>query len=164
MLDQARREILALDPDLTFVTSEPMRYNVALKLAPVRMGAGLLGIFGLLALALASVGLYGVIAYSVSRRTHEIGIRMALGARQTEVMKLVVRQGMALAAIGITFGLLLAVAMSRVLATVLYGTSAVDIMAFSAASFLLLAVAFLANYLPARRAAHVDPMEALRYE
>jgi predicted permease len=164
MLDQARREILALDPDLTFVTSEPMRYNVALKLAPVRMGAGLLGIFGLLALALASVGLYGVIAYSVSRRTHEIGIRMALGAKATEVMKLVVRQGMALAVIGVVLGLLLAVAMSRVLATVLYGTSAVDVMAFSAAALLLLAVAFLANYVPARRAAHVDPMEALRYE
>ena len=128
------------------------------------MGATLLGIFGLLALALASVGLYGVIAYSVSRRTHEIGIRMALGAHATEVMKLVVRQGMALAVIGVVFGLLLAVAMSRVLATMLYGISAIDLVAFSLASILLLAVAFLANYLPARRAAHVDPMEALRYE
>ncbi len=137
---------------------------MALKLAPVRMGATLLGIFGLLALALAAVGLYGVIAYSVSRRTHEIGIRMALGARATEVMKLVVQQGMALAVIGVMVGLLLAVAMSRVLATFLYGVSAVDILAFSAAAFLLLAVAFLANYLPARRAARVDPMEALRYE
>jgi len=164
MLDLARREILALDPDLTLIMAESMSYNVALKLAPVRMGATLLGIFGLLALALAAVGLYGVIAYSVSRRTHEIGIRMALGARTTEVMKLVVRQGMALAVIGVMVGLLLAVAMSRVLATFLYGVSAVDILAFSAAAFLLLAVAFLANYLPARRAARVDPMEALRYE
>jgi predicted permease len=164
MLDQARQEMLALDPDLTFVTAEPIRYNVDLKLAPVRMGAMLLGIFGLLALGLAAVGLYGVIAYSVSRRTHEIGIRMALGARTAEVMRLVVRQGMVLAAIGVGFGLVMAMAMSRVLGTVLYGITAIDVVAFSAAAFLLLAVAFVANYLPARRAARVDPMEALRYE
>jgi predicted permease len=163
-LDLARREILALDPDLTFVMAEPMSYNVALKLSPVRMGATLLGIFGMLALGLAAVGLYGVIAYSVSRRTHEIGIRMALGARATEVMKLVVRQGMVLAVIGVVIGVVLAMGMSRVLATMLYGISAVDVVALSGAALLLLAVAFLANYLPARRAARVDPMEALRYE
>jgi ABC-type antimicrobial peptide transport system permease subunit len=128
------------------------------------MGASLLGVFGLLALALASVGLYGVIAFSVARRDREIGVRVAMGARPGDVLRLVLRGGMALVAAGIVAGLAAAAGLSRFLSGVLYGTSSVDPVAYGAAAAALLAVAFAANYLPARRAARLDPLAALRQE
>jgi len=164
MMETFRRELLALEPDIVFVDRRTMEENLALTLFPVRVGAALLSVFGFLALGMAAVGLYGVIAYSVSRRTHEFGLRMALGAGTSDVLKLVVRQGMGLVAVGIVLGLAGAVGVTWVLSSILYGISALDPVAFGGTSLLLAGVAFLANYLPARRAARVAPMEALRYE
>jgi putative ABC transport system permease protein len=137
---------------------------MALTLIPVRVGATLLSVFGFLALGMAAVGLYGVIAFSVSRRTHELGLRMALGAARPDVMKLVVRQGMVLVGIGILFGLAGATALTWVLSSVLYGVSSVDPVTLGATSVFLAGVALLANTIPARRASRIDPMAALRYE
>jgi putative ABC transport system permease protein len=164
MMETFRRELRALEPDIVFVDARTMEENLALTLFPVRIGATLLSIFGCLALGMAAVGIYGVIAYSVSRRTHEFGLRIALGAGTGDVLKLVVRQGMVLVTVGIVLGLAGAIAVTWVLSSILYGISALDPVAFGGTSLLLAGVAFLANYLPARRAARVAPMEALRYE
>jgi putative ABC transport system permease protein len=124
----------------------------------------LFGLFGLLGLVLASVGLYGVIAYTASQRTHEIGIRMALGARPRQILALIIRQGLALAVFGIVIGLAGALAATRVLSVILYGVSAQDPVTFAGISLVLIFIAILACYVPARRAMSVDPMVALRYE
>ena len=129
-----------------------------------RIASEFIGTFGLLAMALAAVGLYGVIGYSVSRRTREIGIRVALGAESHRVLRLVVRQGMSLVLIGALIGTVLGAAAGQLLATVLYGVSPLDPIAFGGAVGLLLLIALLANYLPARRASRIDPMVALRSE
>jgi putative ABC transport system permease protein len=129
-----------------------------------RFNMTLLAAFAALALVLASVGIYGVLSYSVSRRVREIGIRMALGAGRREVMKLVVGEGMATALIGIAAGLAAAVALTRLLASMLYGVRPTDPMTFLASALLLAAVSLLASYIPARRATKVDPMAALRHE
>ena len=126
--------------------------------------ATLAGVFGVLALTLAAIGLYGVLAYTVVRRTNEIGIRMALGARRTEVIGLVLRQTCALCAIGIAVGLASAAAVTRALAGMLFGLTPLDPATFIAAPCLFAAIAMLASYIPARRAAKVDPLVALRYE
>ena len=121
-------------------------------------------VFGILALLLACLGLYGIAAYSVAARTREIGIRMALGARPAEVHRMVIRQGMRLAAIGIALGLAAALVVSRILASLLFGVSGADSLIYVGVSILLILVALAACYIPARRAAAVDPMIALRYE
>jgi ABC-type antimicrobial peptide transport system permease subunit len=130
----------------------------------VRAGAALFTVFGLLALALAAVGLYGVKAYSVARRTREIGIRMALGAQRGDVQRMILREGTIMLATGVGLGLLLAVGTGRLLSGVLYQVSALDPLAFTIAPLVLAAAALLATWLPARRATRIDPMVALRTE
>jgi ABC-type lipoprotein release transport system permease subunit len=134
------------------------------SLQPDRLMATLSGFFGALAAILATVGLYGVISYMVARRRNEIGIRMALGANRGNILSLVLREGMWLATVGIGIGLLCAGGLTRIVAKTLFGITPLDAVTFGGASLLLLIIAALACYLPARRAMRVDPMTALRYE
>ncbi|HWO00474.1 MAG TPA: ABC transporter permease [Blastocatellia bacterium] len=159
-----RREIQSLDQNLPVTNLQPMSEVLGSSLFAARMGAVLLAIFGLLALVLAGVGLYGVMSYTVSRRTREIGIRMALGAQTGSVLRLVLKEGMVLVGGGVAAGLIVAAAVTRLLASFLYGISPLDLPTFAAIPLVLAMVALLASYLPARRAAKVDPMIALRYE
>jgi len=159
-----RKEIQSLDPSIPLSNIRTMEGVLSASLAQKRFSMLLLAIFAGVALVLAAVGIYGVMAYTVAERTHEIGIRMALGARGRDVLKLVVGQGMALALIGITIGLIAAFAVTRVMASLLYGVSAKDPLTFIGVAVFLAAVALLACYIPARRAMKVDPMVALRYE
>jgi putative ABC transport system permease protein len=129
-----------------------------------RVATGLLALFATLAMLLAAVGIYGMMAYSVSQRTHEIGIRMALGAERRDVLRLVVGHGMVLTLIGMAIGLAGAFGSTRVLSSLLFGVRPTDLVTFAGVSTLLAAVALLASYIPARRATKVDPMVALRYE
>lgn len=141
-----------------------MPQNLEIAFYPVQMGALLLGIFGGLALVLAAIGLYGVIAFSVSRRTREIGIRMALGADRGDVLKMISREGLRLVLVGIGVGLVLAVAGTRLFASALYGVSPTDALTFGGTALVLMVVALAANLIPAQRAARVQPVTALRYE
>lgn len=159
-----RNQVQQLDHNLAFTNMQTATEILSQGLWAARMGAALLGLFGLLALVLASVGIYGVLAYSVAQRTGEIGIRMALGAQPGEVLRLVLRQGMTLAAIGATLGLVAALLLTRTAANLLYGVSATDPVTYAGITVLLLSVALLACYLPARRATRIDPVVALRFE
>jgi predicted permease len=164
LLESVRREALAIDSDLVVVEATTMGERANMSLFPVRAGSALLAGFSALAVLLASVGLYGLVAYWVGQRTREIGIRMAMGAETTRITTLVLKQGMVLAAVGVLLGLAAGLALSQVLASVLYEISPWDPVTFIGSALLLLAVSLLANAIPARRAANVDPMMALRYE
>jgi putative ABC transport system permease protein len=164
ILPQVRREIQSMDAGLPIFNVQPLAQQIINSLFLARAGAYLLGAVGVLALVLATVGVYGVISYSVAQRTHEIGIRVALGAQPGHILKLVLRQGMLLVVIGMAIGLAGAVAATRLIATLLYGVSPTDPVVFVGIPLLLVAVALLACYLPARRATLVDPLLALRYE
>ena len=159
-----RRAVLDLEPAVVFSEEGTVADLLRVTLAPARAGAALLSAFGALALQLAAVGLYGVVSYSVAQRTREVGIRMAMGARVSDVLGLVLGRGMRLAAVGVGVGAIASIALGRVLSSLLYGVSAIDPVAFGGAATLLLAVAFVANLVPARRASRVPPTVALRYE
>ena len=161
MVPVLQRELRSLDPDLVFLDRGTMRDLADIRLFPVRAGAWLIGAFGALALVVAAVGLYGVIAYSVSRRVREIGIRKALGARPNQLLGMVLGEGMVLVAIGGVVGAVLAGAAARLLSSVLF-VGPFDVVSFAIAFGVLALVALLANAVPARRAARVDPMVALR--
>jgi putative ABC transport system permease protein len=156
-----RREVQALDKDQPIYNVRTMDDVVANSLGTRRVSMQLFAVFGCAALLLAALGIYGVMAYSVAQRTHEIGIRMALGAQKSDVLRLVVSQGMMLAAIGVVVGLVGALGLTRVISNLLFGVGASDPTTFIVISLLLIAVAFVACYLPARRAAKLDPVIAL---
>ena len=162
LLAAMRREVLALEPNAVFLDNQTMEAQVAANLLPARLAAQTLGLVGVVATLLAAIGLYGVIAYAVGRRTREIGIRIALGATPRDVLRMVMRQGLAIAAAGIGAGLALSWVAARAIASALYGVGAADPAAWLSAVGVMLASAALANYLPARRAARVDPSVALR--
>jgi putative ABC transport system permease protein len=158
------KEVLAMNPEIVFTDRGTAQEVVDFTLLPTRAGASLLGAFGALALLLAAVGLYGVIAYSVSRRTREVGLRMALGASGGDVVRMILFSGMRLALLGIAIGALASIWIARVLEAYLYGVSSIDPASYLAAALALLAVAAAANLVPALRASRVSPMTALRYE
>ncbi|PYS79346.1 MAG: ABC transporter permease [Acidobacteria bacterium] len=159
-----RREVLALDHDQPVYSVRTLPAVMSEAVATPRFRTSLLGLFAALALVLAVVGIYGVMSYAVAQRTHEFGIRMALGAQGRDVLKLVVGYGMALALAGVLIGLAASFALTRVMSGLLYGVAPTDPVTFACISLLLLAVALAACLVPARRAAKVDPMVALRYE
>jgi ABC-type antimicrobial peptide transport system permease subunit len=159
-----RARMLDLDPAQPLFGVATMEQLVSTS-APIRqMTMVILGLFSALAMVLSAIGIYGVMAYSAARRTREIGIRMALGAQSSEVMGMMMGSGMKMAALGTLAGVLAAVGAARLLKSLLYGTASTDPVTYASATALLLAVALLACYLPARRAMRVDPLTALREE
>jgi macrolide transport system ATP-binding/permease protein len=159
-----RREVAALDPNLPIKFIVPLGAHVDIELLPAKIVAGLLTALGGLGLLLAAIGLYGVVSYTVAQRTREIGIRMALGAQAGDLLKMIVSQGMRLTLAGGAIGLLLALAMTRIIASLLYGVTATDPVTYAGVTVFLMGVALLACYLPARRATKIDPIASLRHE
>jgi putative ABC transport system permease protein len=157
-------EVRAVNKNLPAPKVQTMNERLSDVVAEPRFQTLLLGLFGLVTLVLVSAGLYGVVSYSVAQRTHEIGVRMALGAQAGDVLKLVIRQGMKLVLIGLAIGLASALALTRVMKNLLYGITTTDPMTFAMIAILLTGIALLACYLPARRATKVDPMIALHHE
>ncbi len=164
LLGAVRTQVQPIDRNLAFTNGQTVQQILGQGLWAARMGAALLGLFGALALILASIGIYGVLAYSVAQRTSEIGLRMALGAQPRQVLGLVLRQGMLLSLVGATVGILVALPVARMAGNLLYGVSATDPLTYAGITLLLMAVALLACYLPARRATRIDPLIALRVE
>jgi predicted permease len=162
MVGVVKRELQNLDPALPAYDVKTLTEHMSVSLLPAQLGASLLGIVGMLALMLAAIGIYGLTAFSVVQRTREIGIRMALGAQTTDIIRLAMRQGLALTFIGLIIGLIGAFLLSGVLSEFLYGVSQMDPITYVGITIILGAVAILACYLPARRATKVDPMISLR--
>jgi putative ABC transport system permease protein len=157
-----RDAIWSVDKDQPVADIDTMDHIVAQAVARQRFSMLLLGLFAAVALLLASVGIYGVMSYSVAQRTREIGIRMALGARRADVLQMTVKQGLKLVGVGMVVGLTAAFFLTRVMASLLFGIGATDPLTFAGISLVLFAVAILASYIPALRATKVDPMIALR--
>lgn len=164
LLSAVRGQIQQLDRNLAITNPQTIEQILGQGLWAPRMGAALLGLFGALALLLASIGIYGVLAYSVTQRTNEIGIRMTLGAQPSEVLGLVLKHGMRLAAVGTVIGVLVALPAARLATGLLYGVSASDPVVYASIALLLMGVAFLACYIPAWRATRIDPIVALRFD
>jgi predicted permease len=164
LLASIRNEVLAIDKAQPVFEIQTLEQLVSQTIAPRRFVMLLLGIFAVIALLLATIGIYGVIAYSVSKRTHEIGVRMALGAQGTDVLRLVLRQGMILTLIGLAVGLAGSIAVSRLIANQLYQVEATDPLIYTIVPSVIAVVALIACAIPAHRATKVHPMEALRYE
>jgi putative ABC transport system permease protein len=164
MVAAVRNQVQSIDKDQPVYSVKTMKELRSEALAELRFNTLMLTLFAAIALLLAAVGIYGVISYSTARRTHEIGVRMALGAQPSNVLKLILGQGMTLAVLGIVIGLAASFALTRVLTTLLYSVSPTDPLTFVFVSILLALVALLASYIPARRATRVDPTIALRYE
>ncbi len=159
-----RQQVRDLDANLAIGQLATIEDATASALVLPRLGAALFGLFGIIGLVLAMTGIYGVVSYLVSQRTHEIGIRMAMGAHGGDILRLVVRQGLRLTAVGVVLGVIAALAMTRVLSGILYGISATDVVTFVAVPALLSAVALLATVIPARRASRLDPLVALHHD
>ena len=164
IVNGARAAIKEIDADLPVFEITTMSNAVAESVAQPRFYAILLGSFAGIALVIAALGIYGVIAYTVSQRTRELGIRIALGAQRDRVLRLVIRQGLTLTLFGIVLGVIGAYALTRLITTLLYGVAPADPLTFAGVVAVFLAVAVLASYLPARRAAGVDPIIAMRAE
>jgi putative ABC transport system permease protein len=164
LTEAVRGEVSRLDPELPIAQIRTMEERLAGALAQPRFRTLLIALFAAVALILACIGIYGVMSYSVSQRTHEIGIRMALGAKGGDVLRMVIRQGLTVAATGIVIGLGGSLALTRLMNSLLFGIGATDPLTFAATALVLAVTALAACYLPARRATKVDPMIALRYE
>jgi predicted permease len=159
-----RKEVQALDPNLPLFDVKTLTEHMRLALFAPKIAAMVLGVFGLVALLLSAIGIYGITSYTVAQRTHEIGIRLALGAQLSDVLKLVLSHGLKLTLIGAVLGILGAFVATRAITSVLYGVSATDPLTFVLVSGLLIGVALVACYVPSRRATKVDPLVALRNE
>jgi len=164
MVPSIKNQVWSVDKNVPISEVFTMRTAVSMANAQPRFYLVLLSTFAAIALLLAAVGIYGVMSYSIARRTHEIGIRMALGARQGDVLRMVISHGMVLALAGAVVGLAGALAVTRVMSSILYGVRPNDPATFAAVAVVLCAVALVANFIPARRAMRVDPMVALRHE
>jgi predicted permease len=164
IVDVLRREIQVLDKDLPFTNMKAMKTHLDIALSQERMTLALFSGLGLLALTLASIGIFGIIAFSVTQRTREIGIRMALGAQPGQILRMILKQGVTLIACGLLIGLTAAFILTRLIESMLFEVSPTDLMSYVAALLILVGVSLLACYIPARRATQVDPMVALRYE
>jgi putative ABC transport system permease protein len=164
LTQSVRAAVLEVDRNQPVFDVKPLRQIVADSIALRRLALLLLSVFAAVALALAAAGIYGVMAYAVEQRTHEIGVRMALGAQSGAILKLVIGQGIKLAFAGVALGLVASVALTRTIKNLLFGVSATDPVTFIAITMLLIAVALLACFIPARRAARVNPIISLRGE
>jgi putative ABC transport system permease protein len=164
LVSAIRSRIADMDRDLPLSNMRTMEQILSESILRPRFNMLLITIFAVVAMVLASVGIYGVISYSVSQRTHEIGVRIALGAQPRDIFKMVVGQGMKLALAGVGVGLVFAFVSTRVMVSLLYGVQATDPLTFVAIPAALTAVVIMSSYIPARRATKVDPMISLRYE
>jgi len=164
LAEQVRQAVWKVDPDQPMWKIRTVEYLVGRSVADRKFLMALMGIFASLALILTMIGLYGVISYLVNQRTQEIGIRMALGAQLSDILRMVIKQGMLLVFTGVALGLAASWLLTRLMTRLLFQTSATDLVTFSSITVLLIVVALLACYLPARRATKVDPLDALRYE
>jgi putative ABC transport system permease protein len=164
MISAVRAQVSSIDTDQPLYNVRTMEQVLSESISRQRFNTLLISLFTVVAVALAAVGIYGVISYSVSHRSHEIGIRMALGAQQRDILKMIIEYGLKLALVGVAIGLVAAFVLTRVMTSLLYGVSAIDPFTFATGTIILIGVALLGCYIPARRATKVEPVVALRYE